>query len=287
MNVFKAASVAGALIFISSAVPTVAAGQDGRALVRALSVADAQGGRIGVSVRDLNDDDKSKAGVVVDEVTPGDPADKAGIKAGDTITDFDGERVRSSRQFSRLVLETPPGRSVQAVLSRSGQHVTVNVTPESSSWGDNFGMRLLDAPRVRVAPTPPTPPRPATPPPPPSAFRWDDGPFNLLVARGSYLGVTMENLSGQLADYFGVKDGVLITSVQEDSAASKAGIKAGDIITRFNDSRVYEMSDVTHAMSRMDSGADFTIEVMRDRKTQTLKGKLDTRSSRPRVRTGV
>jgi serine protease Do len=286
MNVLKAASVAGALIFISSAVPTAAAGQDGRALVRALSVADAQSGRIGVSVRDLTDDDKSKAGVLVDEVTPGDPADKAGIKAGDTITDFDGERVRSSRQFSRLVLETPPGRSVQAVLSRGGQRVTVNVTPQSSSWGDNFGMRLLDTPRVRVAPVPPAPPRPATPPPP-SAFRWDDGPFNLLVARGNYLGVTMENLSGQLADYFGVKDGVLITSVQEDSAASKAGIKAGDIVTRFNDSRVYESSDVTRAMSRMDSGADFTIEVMRDKKTQTLKGKLDTRGSRPRVRTGV
>ena len=47
----------------------------------------------------------------METVTPDGPADKAGIKGGDTITEFDGERVRSTLQFSRLVQETPAGPS--------------------------------------------------------------------------------------------------------------------------------------------------------------------------------
>ena len=91
-----------------------------------------RGSRIGasVSVEDAVDNKEAKAGVTIDTVEPGGPADKAGMKAGDAVTEFDGERVRSVRQFLRLVQETTPGRSVPVVLSRAGQRVTVNVTPE-------------------------------------------------------------------------------------------------------------------------------------------------------------
>ena len=90
--------------------------------------------------------------------------------------------------------------------------------------------------------------------------------------------VSLETLDDQLAAYFGVKEGVLVKSVVSDSAAAKAGLKAGDVITSVNGRHVYEASDVNRALDRMEEADEFTLEVVRDRKPQTVKGKLETRA---------
>ena len=82
-------------------------------------------------------------------------------------------------------------------------------------------------------------------------------------------------MSAQLAEYFGTKDGVLVTSVADDSAASKAGIKAGDVITSFNGADVTTPSDLRRRIQRLENGDEFTVGVMRDKKSLTLKGKAD------------
>jgi serine protease DegQ len=87
-------------------------------------------------------------------------------------------------------------------------------------------------------------------------------------------------LSQQLAEYFGTKDGVLVTSVADDSAASKAGIKAGDVITSFNGSGVTAPSDLRRRIQQLQDGDEFTIGVIRDKKGVTLKGKAER--TRPR-----
>jgi serine protease Do len=290
MNVTKTGALATACLLAMSltAAPAVH-GQSPDALVRAFAAA-GRSSQIGVTVRDVEDADVklAKAGVLVDEVVPRSPADKAGMKTGDAITEFDGERVRSVRQFTRLVQETPAGRTVSAVLSRGGQRVTVNVTPEPGNIGDEFGWRLLDSPlRPALPPTPPAAPRVARPPAltPAPAFPFDveGGALTILANRGR-LGITMEELNSQLAEYFGVKDGVLVKSVVDGSAAAKAGIKAGDVITTFNGNHVYDTSDVSRALTRMEDAGEFTVEIVRDRKTQTLKGKLEPRETRTRSR---
>ncbi len=96
-----------------------------------------------------------RAGVVVDEVNPDSPAEKAGIKAGDIVVDYDGERVRSARQFSRLVQETPDGRTVAIGIVRDGKKQTVNATPEAGliTWDfrhePGTGSRIPGRPRGR------------------------------------------------------------------------------------------------------------------------------------------
>lgn len=273
MIVSRWGALAGALLLAApAAAPARAAAPDQEPLVRAFEFA-GRGARIGVTVAEIEGDDakQPKTGVVVETVTPGDPADKAGIKSGDTITEFDGERVRSVLQFSRLVQETPAGRSVAVALSRGGQRVTVNVTPESRSVSDDFSMRLLDIPRAaRIAPTP-TPPAPLA-------------PRLSIFGRGGRLGITVESLDDQLAEYFGVKDGVLVKSVTADAAGQKAGLKAGDVITAINGSKVYEASDVTRLINRTEGDGSFTVEVMRDKKPLSLKGKVETPETRPRAR---
>ncbi|HWJ57943.1 MAG TPA: PDZ domain-containing protein [Vicinamibacterales bacterium] len=272
MKGFRHIALAGALVLATGALPASTAHGQNRELVRALGTT--HGGRIGVSVRDVedsaaNDPKRGTAGVVVDSVEPGGPADKAGVKTGDAITEFDGERVRSVRQFSRLVQETPAGRAVPVALSREGQRTTVTVTAAQASFGDDFALRLLDV----APPAPPTPPaamrvRPAVPAP----------PFEYRLGVGRRLGLSVETLDDQLAQYFGVKEGVLVKSVEADSAAQKAGIKAGDVITAVNGRQVYEASDLTRALDRMDNTDEFTIEVMREKKAQSVKGKLEPRS---------
>jgi serine protease Do len=272
MKGFTHAALAAALVLVGGLLPASDAhGQSRSSVSRWFDLGG--GSRIGVSVQDIEDADakdaKPKAGILIESVEPGSPAEKAGMKTGDAITEFDGERVRSVRQFSRLVQETPSGRTVPVALSRAGQRVAVNVTTERS---DEFSYHLLETmprPVAPAMPATPAPPRPPVAPPALDVFR--------IASRGR-LGVTLETLDDQLAGYFGVKDGVLVKSVVEDSAAQKAGVKAGDVITTVNGRKVYEVSDVTRAIDRMESSDDFTIEVMRDKKPLTLKGKLETRA---------
>jgi serine protease Do len=292
MNAWKTAAAATALAaaaFIGAAVTPVGHAQASTHVApRALDVLGGHGSQIGVSIRDLRDDDKSsQAGVVVEEVTADSPAEKAGIRKGDVITEFDGERVRSVRQFTRLVQETPAGRKAQAVVLRDGQRVNVTVEPREGNAFNVF--RDLDGARVFgdigrdfdfAFPVPPAPPaRPAVPAPPATPD------FQSFIWRSTTgLGITVSDLSSQLADYFGVKEGVLVTAVTENSVGAKAGLKAGDVITSFNGGAVTSPADLRRRIQRLDDGDEFTIGIVRDKKPQTLKGKYEssrtTRTSR-------
>jgi len=287
MNAWKTAAVTAALAAAAGfgAVAAVRAQGSTPRPARALEVLGGRGSQIGVSIRDVRADDKAQAGVVVEEVTAESPAEKAGIKKGDIITEFDGERVRSVRQFARLVQETPTGRKAQTVVMRDGQRVNTSVEPRES----NGFTVLQDLARGRVFgdlggdfdfafPTPPAPPaRPAMPAPPATPAPPLLPDYEGFVWRSSTgLGITVSDLSGQLADYFGTKEGVLVTSVSENSAAAKAGLKAGDVITAFSGGSVTSPSDLRRRIQRLDDGDEFTIAIVRDKKPLTLKGKYES-----------
>jgi serine protease Do len=244
--------------------------------------------QIGVSIHDA-DAGAAQPGVVVDSVEEDSPAAKAGVKEGDVFTQFDGERVRSARQFTRLVRETPAGRQVPATVMRDGRSVSLSITPEGGesafryapAWrelGDR--LRSFDFPEPPEAPEPPATPAPPEPPAPPRVLRDFDLWFGPSSGR---LGVSVEDVTPQLAEYFGVKDGVLVRSVTKDSVAAKAGIKAGDVITSINETTVENASELRRALRRLDDNAEFSIAIVRDKKTMTLKGKLEARSTTRRT----
>jgi serine protease Do len=299
MTAWKTVALAGALVAAASvgaAIAPRASAQDASTLVEALiepmKLQNTQvwttfgGGRLGISVRDVNDDDVKRArlgsaqGVAVDEVSDESPAQKAGFKSGDVIIEFDGERVRSAQQFVRLVQETPTGRTASAVVMRDGQRSTLTVQPRDTWTGIKRDFdRLLsyELPSRIVTPRPPTPP--ATPAP---RLRT---PLNesFVFRSGTTLGVTVGDMSSQLAEYFGAKEGALVTAVTDNSAAAKAGVRAGDVITAVNGEEVRSSSDVRRLTQSLGASAEFTIDVVRDKKKVTLKGKTETRQDRRRI----
>src|ERR1700737_2160957 len=186
------------------------------------------GSMIGIRLEDVTADDVkllklSKAeGARVESVSPNSPASTAGIRAKDVIVEFDGEHVRSARHLTRLVSETPAGREVSVMVMRDGRKTELHVKPEADSrFGAQFGgmidpeqMRNLGEQAGRAARD--------------MSRNFPD--MVGLVNRGR-LGVSVQELSPELAAYFGVKSGVLVAGVEKGSAAEKAGLKAGDVLT--------------------------------------------------------
>lgn len=256
-------AIAGVALMII-AVPVLAQNRQNRAEVdrqdrglRELTVLAGRGAEIGVRIND-----RTEGGVVVEDVQPDSPAEKAGIKRSDVITEFDGERVRSARQFERLVRETPPGRTVKATITHEGQRKDVQIT---ATEGRDTNAMIFDGDRMRerlgdLAGRLPE-------------FNFDfDFPG---TTSGRRLGVTVEDLSHQLADYFGAKDGVLVSSVTDGSAAARAGLKAGDVITSIDGKTVTSREELTRGL-RETTTDDVTIGIVRDKKEMSVKATIES-----------
>jgi serine protease Do len=226
---------------------------------RELTVLAGRGAEIGVYVRDED------AGVTIDEVRPDSPAEKAGLKRSDVIVEFDGEHVRSARQFSRLVQESAPGRRVKATVMRDKQKKEVEIALPESRRADLFidGNRLRD----RLGDLSDQLDRL-----PPFNYNFD---FNLPeMISGRRLGVSVQALTDQLSTYFGAKDGLLVTSVTDGTPASRAGLKAGDVITSVNGERVHSRDDLLRSL-RDAKNDKVDLGIVRDKKESTVTATLD------------
>ena len=242
------------------------------------------GSRVGMVVRDVETADVTKeklaglAGAVVTDVNEDSAAAKAGVKAGDVVTSFDGERVRSARQLERLVEETPAGRTVKMALQRAGAPVTVDVTPEVPKAAQFFGPGHGDMHWKELGELGPQIEREMRGQPfkfemPARSFEWEGEPGTpgLFVAPGrGRLGVRVQDLSEELAAYFGVKSGVLVAGVEADSPAAKAGIKAGDVISAVNGAAIADPGELRREVAKVEDGKTAELSVTRDKKPLSL-----------------
>jgi serine protease Do len=236
--------------------------------------------QIGATIRDLDSEQgRTITGAVVDEVREDSPAAKAGLKAGDVVTEYDGERVRSAKHLSRLVAETAPGHTVKAAVMRNGSRVDLQITPERGemAWmgGDRLHVRPgqpefgMDMPRFDFDYRMPNFER---------RMPGDGRDFEFFITPGrGRLGVTVEDLTSQLAQYFGAKDGVLVTSVAADSPAARAGLKAGDVITAVNDKPVATPAELAAEVRQAQDGAALRLTYVRDKKTASATATLPAR----------
>jgi serine protease Do len=226
---------------------------------------------LGVDIADVSKDRmgalklKEEKGVEVTMVDQDAPAGKVGIKEHDVILSMNGTPIESGAQLRRMIHETPPGRAVTLGLSRDGQPLTLQVAladkHKEYNWaGPKPGDIHVNIPPIHIPDI-------------------DIPSMNMVVVTSSARsGLMVENITPQLGDFFGVKDGngVLVRTVEKGSRAEKAGFHAGDVIVKINNQPVHDTSDFSHAVKSR-SGNSVSVGVVRDKKEQTLNLTLPER----------
>jgi membrane-associated protease RseP (regulator of RpoE activity) len=232
------------------------------------------GSYMGVRTEDVTKDRldalkmKEETGAEVMAVDQDAPAGKAGIKEHDVIVSVNGQKIESEEQLRRIVREIPPGRQITVGLLRLGQPVSVTVTLADRKVVMSSRIRMdHDMAMTPMAPMPPMPPM--------ANMDIDVPNFTVMVQNTSRTGLVVENLTPQLAEFFGARGGrggVLIRSVEKGSIAEAAGFKAGDVIVGVNKDPVSDLGDWRRAV-RNNSGAT-PFKILRDKREQQVTLKL-------------
>jgi serine protease Do len=254
--------------------PAPSAPRPRAATSRSIYVRRAGGSYLGIGVAEI-DAERAKAlkltevhGVEVKSVDENSPASKAGLQEGDVVLEYNGQRIEGTAQFVRLVHETPANRQVKLQVWSNGGPKTLTAAIATRSQviaGHNpEGDEDFTIEFPSLAPMPPMPPMPEI------ASLADLG-HALSSAHSWMLGIECESLGSQLAEYFGVSEGVLVRSVTKSSVAEHAGIRAGDVILKIDGEAVTSPREITSQLRETArSKRTFSVQVMRDRKPHTL-----------------
>ncbi|HXM16816.1 MAG TPA: PDZ domain-containing protein [Candidatus Eremiobacteraceae bacterium] len=217
---------------------------------------------------------QAERGVVVGRVAPDSPASKAGLKETDVITEVDGQRVEGATQFRRMIREIPAGRTVQLTVWRDGRAQTLSAKLDqaeelhramSATMPGSFAFRMPDVevqemPELHEAPDGPDGP----------IVALGDGGDLVIPSSHPRLGIDAEDIGGQLGNFFGAPggEGVLVRSVSTGSAAEKGGLKAGDVITKFDGERIRSLGELREKLAAKNDMA--TLTVTRNKSEMTL-----------------
>jgi serine protease Do len=201
---------------------------------------------------------REERGVEVTGVEESSPAEKAGLKKGDVVLEYNGQSVEGTQQFIRLVRETPSGRTVKLSVVRGGAPVTVSATVaarKGRSLVSRGGSIYVDVPMPKIVI--PDIPRPK--------MSWGN----------STIGVEAEGVEGPFAEFFGVKEGALIRSVTKGSPAEKAGLKVGDVVTKVDGTRIATARDLSNEVRSNRSKKSLAMTVVREKRETTLTVTVD------------
>jgi serine protease Do len=197
---------------------------------------------------------KEERGVEVLTVDQDAPAGKAGLKEHDVILEFNGTKVEGVEHLRRLIHEIPPGRTATIAVSRDGKPMLFKVQLADKGQA----MRMSGTRKIMI-------PRPVIP-------DFDFPAVDVMVqTSGSRSGAVVENLTPQLGDFFGARngEGVLVRSVEKGSAAEAAGLKAGDVIVRVENEHITDRGDWKTALRNHRRGK-VNVGIIRDKKEQTI-----------------
>ena len=245
-------------------------------------------GYLGVDLRDVTEDQlaalklKETRGAEIISVDHDGPACKAGLKLHDVVLQMNGTVIEGEEQLRRMLRETPSGRQVTFVISRDGQQSNITATlanreeVERKAWEQRY-----------IVPEPPDESSSS------SAYSHAGSGFlkksspstadtgalkgthtllgTTLIVSSSYTGAKLEVMGPQLAQFFGTQGtaGLLVRSVDPNTPASEAGLKAGDVVIKVNSVPVSSGTDWMKTIHD-NRGKPVNIVVLRDKKEQTL-----------------
>lgn len=200
------------------------------------ALADSDEPQLGVFLQELDDDLREHFafkgnGVLITGVVEDTGADRAGLKNQDIIIEINGERTGSISDVRSEVKKTRPGDKIQMAIYRdkSKKNILLEVTAKKSRSAWHYPRKWVQ-------------------------FMGSDQPW---------IGIRMQELTPQLAEYFKAEFGVLIAGVMEDSPAERAGLKAGDVIVAWDERKTEDKKSLLRRLSRCEPGDEVTITIVR------------------------
>jgi serine protease Do len=189
-------------------------------------------GWLGIAIQDLSDElaagfgISSKSGVLVADVMKDGPAEAAGMKPGDVIVELGGAPIKEVTELQKRVAAIPPGRPTALTVLRDRKPTKLTV-----KIGEQPGEETVVA----------------------------AGP------KGEGLGVTVESLSEEMAQAYGLRGrtGVVVTGVASGGAAEAAGIREGDVLLEVNRRRVGSLEEFKSAVAALKPGEAVPVQIER------------------------
>ena len=199
--------------------------------------------QLGVYLQELDDDLQERFsykgdGVLITEVIENSGAARAGLRNNDIIIEVSGEEVDDIRDLQRAIRKTRPGEKIVVKIFRDKAEKTLPVEiSEKNKWPPHY------LPEKWVH------------------FAGDERPW---------MGIHMQELNPQLAEYFKVKSGVLIKGVVKDSPAEKAGLKAGDVIIEWG-RKIDDLKDMYRRLDKSEAGEEIELTIVRNANKEKRK----------------
>ena len=222
-------------------------------------------GRIGVIVRTDASAESDKIGAKIEGVTPGGPADKAGIKVGDIVTSFNGTSLAGvpaededesgpGRKLVDLARKLEPGDTARVEYRRGSDVKKASIVAED--LGSRFQMEMPE-PRAMIMPGMRG-----------MDFEFLDGPWGDL---------RFVSLNPDLGEYFGTKEGVLVVKAPADS---NLPLKSGDVILSIGGRKPASPEHAMRILRSYEQGETVSIEIMRKQKRLSVAWKVPSREDR-------
>jgi S1-C subfamily serine protease len=184
------------------------------------------------------DQEQAESRVLIRDLAPDSPAQKAGFKAGDVIKKVDGKEVKNGQEFFQAMTNHKPGDKLSFVVAREGKDQELSAT-----LGERPDRAAAQPPERRT----------------PAQF-----PEFFSRVRGAYLGIQMQ----------AVEKGVQVMEVTADSPAAKAGLKVDDVITGVGDKATGSPEDLQRVIRETGAGKEVTLHVLRGKEKVDVKATL-------------
>jgi serine protease Do len=217
----------------------------------------------------LNEDNR----VEVTEVEKDSPAELAGLEEGDIILEFNGEEVGSSEMLQSLIRKSKPGETVAMKIERDGKTQEVKVKlgelTEEDVWSEFESKFPGLFRRERIEPFP-------------SARAFRPNIMRFGFEQRKFIGIGVQELNPELSEFFGVDKGtgLLVSSIEKDGPADKAGLKVGDVIVTADGKRVEQTQDLVGLIQDKEKGDKITVEYIRDKKKRTAEVEVEEEEGR-------